>query len=341
MTKTLKTSLPVPGVIRRGRRGALLAGIALSGSSCWVIFLSARFLPTRAYYYVRSTIISLALVALLLIIWERRWKARALAADGRLCDRCGADLSDMPTEGCCPQCGIGFHLDPNRALWRGWHRFGSPAHLRLVAAQTRRHLNKAYTLSKSDAKVPPYARRMYWVYMVVMLTPMFLLMITQIFAIQLWSSGQFPSPFFYLSYAFLVWVALGVFLLKLKERRLARRIWDADGRLCPKCAYDLRGLPDRHRCPECGTEYEAASIRSDWSKWPPATRGIGPLETSSHPSSRHMLLIMVFILVMATLPTLLLSMKYRRQAAATWQRVQQMQQKLLNPPPANARKPEP
>ena len=30
----------------------------------------------------------------------------------------------------------------------------------------------------------------------------------------------------------------------------------ADLSQCPECAYDLRGLPPPHRCPECGFEYD-------------------------------------------------------------------------------------
>jgi hypothetical protein len=28
------------------------------------------------------------------------------------------------------------------------------------------------------------------------------------------------------------------------------------GRVCPRCRYDLAGLPDTHVCPECGFEYD-------------------------------------------------------------------------------------
>lgn len=30
---------------------------------------------------------------------------------------------------------------------------------------------------------------------------------------------------------------------------------------CPKCGYDLHGIPE-HRCPECGFGYDAAAVRS-------------------------------------------------------------------------------
>ena len=51
---------------------------------------------------------------------------------------------------------------------------------------------------------------------------------------------------------------------------------------CPRCSYDLTGLPDKHQCPECGLSYDRDSevilfsplpplvrwfIRIDWPKW--------------------------------------------------------------------------
>jgi len=36
---------------------------------------------------------------------------------------------------------------------------------------------------------------------------------------------------------------------------------------CPACDYDLRGLPGRYRCPECGFEYDEGTL-----VWRPRTR---------------------------------------------------------------------
>lgn len=37
------------------------------------------------------------------------------------------------------------------------------------------------------------------------------------------------------------------------------------GLQCPGCGYPLRGLP-RHRCPECGREFEIAELISPWTR---------------------------------------------------------------------------
>ena len=39
--------------------------------------------------------------------------------------------------------------------------------------------------------------------------------------------------------------------------------WDI---ACPRCQYPLRGLPS-HRCPECGSEFEVASLVGTWTRF--------------------------------------------------------------------------
>jgi predicted RNA-binding Zn-ribbon protein involved in translation (DUF1610 family) len=40
------------------------------------------------------------------------------------------------------------------------------------------------------------------------------------------------------------------------------------GLICPKCRYPLRGLPS-HRCPECGTDFDVASLIRPWTRLRP------------------------------------------------------------------------
>lgn len=37
---------------------------------------------------------------------------------------------------------------------------------------------------------------------------------------------------------------------------------------CPSCAYQLAGLPDHHRCPECGFPYELDTVVFPQLRWP-------------------------------------------------------------------------
>lgn len=37
--------------------------------------------------------------------------------------------------------------------------------------------------------------------------------------------------------------------------------------VCITCGYDLVGLGDRGRCPECGRRYDARRLESAWSYW--------------------------------------------------------------------------
>jgi len=48
------------------------------------------------------------------------------------------------------------------------------------------------------------------------------------------------------------------------QLRLTKRVQGADCLLCPKCTYALQGLPDEHRCPECGLNYNHDVIRRVW-----------------------------------------------------------------------------
>lgn len=54
-----------------------------------------------------------------------------------------------------------------------------------------------------------------------------------------------------------------------RERRLKSRLLGADYRLCERCAYNLTGLPARHRCPECGSAYDIEQTRAIWKRWRP------------------------------------------------------------------------
>lgn len=73
-------------------------------------------------------------------------------------------------------------------------------------------------------------------------------------------------------------IALGVVLLlpanwgllwltRWRMRKFARRVSEEEYMCCVRCGYSLRGLPTEHKCPECGQEYDALSLRSEWGTW--------------------------------------------------------------------------
>ncbi|QOJ00634.1 MAG: hypothetical protein HRU70_09080 [Phycisphaeraceae bacterium] len=59
------------------------------------------------------------------------------------------------------------------------------------------------------------------------------------------------------------YIALASTLL-LHRRRHAKRIENAQWALCPTCGYDLRTLPQRGACPECGRTYSRDAVRRFW-----------------------------------------------------------------------------
>jgi DNA-directed RNA polymerase subunit RPC12/RpoP len=54
-------------------------------------------------------------------------------------------------------------------------------------------------------------------------------------------------------------MAVGAWVIIWNVRRIRREKTGQDDR-CPVCGYRLRGLPDRYRCPECGTPFDRTGI---------------------------------------------------------------------------------
>ncbi len=53
----------------------------------------------------------------------------------------------------------------------------------------------------------------------------------------------------------------------LKIIKLCRRLTESEFRICTECGFDLRTLPDRHQCPECGSTYDYDTLKKQWKEW--------------------------------------------------------------------------
>lgn len=53
------------------------------------------------------------------------------------------------------------------------------------------------------------------------------------------------------------------------NRRLRKKVLDNEFRVGIDCAYCLRHLPAKHRCPECGAEYDVIELEHKWVAWYP------------------------------------------------------------------------
>ncbi len=61
---------------------------------------------------------------------------------------------------------------------------------------------------------------------------------------------------------YLEWGVIAAILLRIES--VVRYARDREGKVCESCAFDLRGLPKTHVCPECGREYDLANTRANW-----------------------------------------------------------------------------
>jgi len=53
----------------------------------------------------------------------------------------------------------------------------------------------------------------------------------------------------------------------LRMRKLCYRLKEAEFRICAECGFDLRTLPDKYQCPECGTDYDYEILTKQWKEW--------------------------------------------------------------------------
>lgn len=72
-------------------------------------------------------------------------------------------------------------------------------------------------------------------------------------------------------------------LSRYHMRRRYRALADRDWRVCRWCRFDLRGLPDKGKCPECGEDYSIDEVRQWWKDMMEAEIGTIP-ESSEVPS---------------------------------------------------------
>ncbi len=85
------------------------------------------------------------------------------------------------------------------------------------------------------------------------------------------AAGFWPMQGWILIWAMWSWVVLfpvWIFVVpRMVARGFATMLRAAEYRICMQCGQLLRGLPDRHLCPECGSQYDYDRLAENWKAW--------------------------------------------------------------------------
>lgn len=61
-------------------------------------------------------------------------------------------------------------------------------------------------------------------------------------------------------------IAWRIALARSKTEAWWKQVKELQLEACTKCGYALKGLPAKHRCPECGKSYDLYHIKLEWSR---------------------------------------------------------------------------
>lgn len=188
------------------------------------------------------------------------------ASHGRLCTQCGYDLHALPISGVCPECGFAFDLMYDVIIWRragvfipSWHKFPPGTSL-----EADWHAALAQPLPPLPGAKPYHERRtrtrrrIAWASVPIAVVASFL-------AVKV-ARDRFDAPMSWLPGAFIVPTAVWIVLMRWASRGLQREFEAVKGRMCFHCGYDLRNLPPRGLCPECGSAFDAEDDAHAWAR---------------------------------------------------------------------------
>lgn len=174
-------------------------------------------------------------------VFASRWRREQLAeCDCQRCLYCFHDLRGIGVDGACPECGAKFSIDEVRETWREEFFKGTTGEITATSARTSSRIRRRQSL-------------LIVVLICLVGWPLVMRLLNGLFS--------------WWDVAAIVLIA-GIVASRVFDAGRAKRTRDmlaaCDYRCCLSCKFDLRGLPESGKCPECGEQYEIEDVRKWW-----------------------------------------------------------------------------
>ncbi|MCH2133333.1 MAG: hypothetical protein MK116_06245 [Phycisphaerales bacterium] len=249
-----------------------------------LIFLGLGYSPMEGQAGLHpltvTMLIPIAVAIIVAWICFRLVVRRAQRNDYEQCLKCSHPLTGLAADGECPRCRKPYTLELNRWAWKRACRHSVtpvPPLSDDPERQPRLTMDEKFSLLSGHPDYFAYTRRYYpMAFRRSIMTGL----LASIAALLVYDIGLLViSRFISLPdvvgdrwhemdmWAYLLLLAVTMFVLWRILARWKKRVSDLDGNMCLGCGYSLEGLPDMDQCPECGTAFSREATQSIWKRF--------------------------------------------------------------------------